>query len=127
MIVHISTYRYLKINEIFCKNYTTCFLSYPCLFQKVGEDTTLSCWPLGNPLKGYNKGTVRFHVVFNSGGLRGNEDFVNIQLEVLSSNQEDNSTKFDNKKTVSIRVTASADIATSVKAIPEQVSTYHEL
>ena len=82
--------------------------------------------PLGNPLKGYNKGTVRFHIVFNSGSLRGDEGFVDVQLEVLSSNPEDNSTKSDNKRSVSIRVTASADISTSVKAIPEKVSQYQE-
>lgn len=99
---------------------------YPHLFQKIGDVTTLSCSPLGNPLKGYNKGTVRFHIVFNSGSLRGDEGFVDVQLEVLSSNPEDNSTKSDNKRSVSIRVTASADISTSVKAIPEKVSQYQE-
>ena len=47
---------------------------------------------------------------------------MNIHLEVLSNNPESNSTKSDNKMSVSIRVTASADISMSVKAIPEQVS-----
>ena len=89
----------------------------------MSKQTTLSCFPLGNPLKGYNASTVRFSVVFNSDALRGNEGHLEIQLEVLSSNPEADSTRLDNKITVSIRVIASADIATSLQVLPNQVFT----
>ena len=65
---------------------------------------------------------MRFNVVFNSNALRGDEDYLEIELEVLSSNPEASSTRSDNKRTVRIQVTATADITTSVQVQPKQVS-----
>ncbi|KAI6658508.1 Integrin alpha [Oopsacas minuta] len=110
------TYRILYVDDenlvIGCRNTA----------QQLKDSTTLSCSPLGNPLKGSDEDTVSFSVVFNSDSLRGNEEQIEIQLEVLSSNPEDNSTKFDNRRSVSINVTATADISTSVKATPEKLA-----
>ena len=59
--------------------------------------------------------------MFNSDALRGDEGSLDIELEVLSSNSEANTTRYDNKKIVSIGITASADIATSLQVLPKQV------